>query len=153
MFHVERTIPVNPPVSGAPILSRSDVWRGLRLKAESPLDFVAAISRCEVLESGDNYLVREIFLRGEKVREKVSFDPETRVTFERLSGPVLGTIINEIVEDEDGALSLRFSFSLEAAGLRSGSPEEADFARTMKESYLSAVASTLAEIRERKTRR
>ncbi len=148
MFHVEKTIPVNSTgIEDQPVLSRGDVWRGLRQKAENPIDFVGAITRCEVLESGENYLLREIILRGEIVREKVTFDPQIRITFERLSGPVLGTILNEIIEDDEGALNLRFSFSLEAADLSPGSEEESAFAETMKESYLSALTSTLATIR------
>ena len=59
----------------------------------------------------------------------------------------MGTIVNEIIEDADGKLNLRFSFSLEVEGLSSGSPEENDFAESMKESYLTAITTTLATIR------
>jgi hypothetical protein len=92
--------------------------------------------------------VRDIVLRGEKMRELVTLEPETRVTFERLAGPVLGTIFNEIEEDAGGALSLRFSFKLKPEGIAPDSDAERDYARTMESDYMKAVDATLAAIRK-----
>ena len=145
MFHVERSLPVNPP--GAAPLTRAEVWHGLLMKAETPVDFVPAISSCEIAERGEGWLVRDVVLRGEAVRERVTYQPEHTVTFERLSGSVLGTIVNEIVEDAEGTLSLRFAFDLEPEGIIPGSAEEADFAATMGSGYGAAVETTLATVR------
>jgi acetylaranotin biosynthesis cluster protein L len=60
---------------------------------------------------------------------------------------VLGTILNEILEDDAGALALRFSFDLELEGVEAGSQAEQDYEATMKADYLKAVDATLSAIR------
>ena len=70
------------------------------------------------------------------------------VKFERTSGRVLGTILNEIIEDNDGDLALKFTFALAVEGLEPGSAAERDFAGQMEEGYLMAVAATLKAMRK-----
>lgn len=128
-------------------LTRAELWRGLVRKAEAPVEFVNAITDCRVLERGDDWLVREIVLRGDRVRERVTFDPEREVRFERITGPVAGTIVNRIERDERGRLSVRFTFRLEVDDLAPGSAAEARYAAQMKDSYLAAIRTTLARAR------
>lgn len=148
MFTLTRSISVNDASNpDFPVLNRDQVWKGLELKAENALPFVLQMTECNTIERGDNYLVRDIVLRGEPARERVTFYPKHRVQFERLSGSTLGTIKNEIEEDEHGALSLRFSFALEKEGIPPDSPAEEAHARQMEGDYLGAVQSTLTAIR------
>jgi hypothetical protein len=70
------------------------------------------------------------------------------VKFERVTGRVLGTILNEIIEDDDGDLALRFTFKLAVEGLPPGGAAESEFAATMEQGYLMAVAATLKAMRE-----
>lgn len=150
MIRFERGVPVNPPGSSS-TLSREDVWRGLVLKAENALPFVPSITHCEVVErEGPNQLVREIELNGERMRERVTFDPHRSVTFTRLSGSVMGTIKNVIDEDANGDLALRFAFELTLNGAAAGSAEEAAYAAKMENAYLAAVDATLGAIRKMK---
>src|SRR5713226_3467548 len=146
MIYVTNAVPVNEP--GEPALTRGDVWAGLVKKAENALPFVPAMTHCEVLERrGELEFDREIEFRGQHFIERITLEPETRVTFTRLEGEVLGTIANEIGEDEAGDLSLRFSFALVLKGVVPGSVEEAEYAEGMKGDYLKAVEATLAAIR------
>jgi hypothetical protein len=146
MISLSRSIAVNG--RGMPRLTRSDVFAGLKMKADNALPFVPAITHCEVVERrSDRQFVRDIELRGQKLRELVTLEPETRVTFERQAGPVLGTILNEIEEDGDGNLSLRFSFKLTLEGVAAGSDEELAYEETMQADYLKAVDATLSAIR------
>ncbi len=145
MFTVSRALPVNPP--GEPRLTRADVWRGLEMKANNALPFVPSISHCVVTErAGDREFVREIEFRGERSHERVTLEPEQRVTFERLDGRVGGRILNEI-EEEGGELQLRFTYALEIAGIAAGSEEERAYAAGMEADYLKAVEATLAAVR------
>ena len=146
MYHMSRSVPVNDDPH-EPRLSRSDVWRGLVLKAENALPFVPQMSRCEVLERGDNTLLRDITVFGEDARERITLFPEQRVRFERVRGRTLGTIDNEILEDERGELHLRFAFALETEGIPPGSPEEQQHFGATETAYLNAVNATLAAIR------
>lgn len=147
MFGLTRSIPVNDPSNpDLPVLDRGQVWRGLVLKAENALPFVAGMTQCDVIEREGNVLVRDVVFRGELGRERVTLYPEHRVQFDRLSGMTRGTILNEI-EDEDGVLALRFTFSLWREDMPHGSPEEQAYARQMENDYLGAVQSTLDAIR------
>lgn len=150
MFTVSRALPVNAPDQPAsePRLARSDVWRGLEMKANNALPFVPSITHCVVLErESDQAFVREIEFRGERSQERVTLEPELRVTFERLTGKVSGQILNEIEEDEQGELQLRFTYALEIDGIPAGSQEETDYAAGMEADYLKAVGATLAAVR------
>lgn len=146
MIYVTNAVPVNE--SGEPTLTRADVWAGLEKKALNALPFVPAMTYCEVLEQrGELEFDREIEFRGKRFTERITLEPQSRVTFTRLAGEVLGTIANELEEDESGRLSLRFSFALVLKGVVPGSPEEAEYAAGMKGDYLKAVEATLAAIR------
>ncbi len=145
MIYVTNAIPVN--AEGEPELTRSDVWSGLVMKADNALPFVPAMTLCEVLERrGEHEFDREIEFRGQRFTERITLEPESRVTFTRIAGDVLGTIANEI-EERDGELFLRFSFALVLKGVAPGSAEEADYAEGMKGDYLKAVEATLGAIR------
>jgi hypothetical protein len=141
MVHASRTIKVNDDPRQPP-LTRGLVWRGLVLKAENPLPFVPVISSCKVLERRDNVD------KGNTITEIVTFHPERTVKFERTSGRILGTILNEIIEDGDGDLALKFTFTLTIEGVAAGSAEEKEFAGQMESGYLMAVRATLDAMRK-----
>jgi Domain of unknown function (DUF1857) len=148
MVRASRTLKVNADPR-EPKLTHDLVWRGLMLKAENPLPFVPVITSCRIVErQGEGRFVREIVDRGDTITEVVSFDPQRVVKFERVSGRVLGTILNEIITDADGDLALKFTFELSIEGVASGSAEEREFAGQMEHGYLMAVAATLKAMRE-----
>jgi len=144
MFTLTHTIPVN---TEEPRLNRAQIWQGLLLKAENPVPFLDAMSACTVIDRGENWLLRDFTLRGEDMQERVTFEPQERVTFVRTKSSAMGTILNEIVEMEDGDMGLRFTFTLAVEGLADGSDAESEFADRMSKSYFQGVGSTLAEIR------
>jgi hypothetical protein len=146
MIDVSRRIDVNEP--GQPVLTRSDVWSGLERKARNALPFVPAMTYCQVTkEIGPQEFEREIEFRGERCHERITLTPEDNVVFERLDGSVLGTIRNQILEDEKG-LGLRFSFTLSLAGVPNGAPAEVEYGKVVEADYLKAVDATLAAIRK-----
>jgi hypothetical protein len=148
MVHASRTIKVNADPK-EPKLTRSLVWRGLVMKAENPLPFVPVITACRIVErQGDDRFVREIVDKGDTITEIVTLQPQRTVKFERTSGRVLGTILNEIADDGDGDLALKFTFRLSVEGIEPGSTAEHDFAGQMEEGYLMAVAATLKAMRK-----
>ena len=145
MIYVTHRLPVNEP--DQPHLTTEDLWRGLVAKAGDALPFVAAMSRCEVLERhSDTVFDRAISFRGQDFVERITLEEPRRVLFTRLSGPVLGTIANEIEGTDDG-LGLRFSFALVVSGVDGGSADESTYADGMTADYLQAVASTIDAVR------
>lgn len=145
MFRYERTIEVNDDPD-APQLTRHDVWLGLLKKAANALPFVPAMEKCELVEQGEGWLVRDIYLFGEELTERVTFEPERLVTFVRTKGRVPGVIINEILGEDDD-LRLKFGFELSADGIEDGSDAEAEYFAPTVPAYDGAVASTLAAMR------
>jgi len=150
MIFVTHQLPVN--VAGEPQLTRQDVWDGLVLKANNALPFVPSMTYCEVTERySDTIFDRDIALsigqgRGERFTERITLEQPHRVTFTRIAGPVLGTIVNEIEGAEDD-LKLRFSFALVVADVAGGSAEAQEYADSMTGDYLKAVAATLNAMR------
>jgi hypothetical protein len=148
MIYVSKEIPANADVrSGHPRLSRSDIWKGLVMKAENALPFVPGMAKCQVIERTANGLVRDIVFRGEDARERITFYPEQKVVFLRLSGNADGFIVNEVLGDEDD-LRLRFSFALQLVDAPSDSTKEREFREVMERDYLKAVDATLGAIRK-----
>ncbi len=145
MIFVSHALSVNEP--GQPHLDRGAVWDGLVRKANNALPFVPAMTACEVVDRhGPQEFDRDIEFRGQQFREKITLEEPHRVVFTRLSGPVLGTIANEI-EGPDDDLHLRFSFALTISGVLGGSEEEKSYAEGMTADYLKAVAVTLDAMR------
>jgi Domain of unknown function (DUF1857) len=145
MIYVSKEIAANAP--GHPKLSRSEIWKGLMMKADNALPFVPGMVKCDVIERTANGLVRDIVFRGEDARERITFYPEEKVVFIRLSGNADGFIVNEILGDGDD-LRLRFSFALQLVDVPSDSAKEHEFREVMERDYLKAVDATLAAIRK-----
>ena len=145
MIYVTKEVAANTP--GQPKLSRSDIWRGLVMKAENALPFVPGMAKCDVVSRSDNTIVRDIVFRGEDARERITLYPEEKVVFVRESGNVDGFIVNEILGD-DNNLRLRFSFALQLVDAPSDSAEEQEFRAIMERDYVKAVDATLGAIRQ-----
>jgi hypothetical protein len=139
MIFESHAVPVNEP--GAPRLDRAAVWDGLVRKANNALPFVPVISECTVVaRHRDTCFDRDVVIRGDNYQarityqERITLEEPHRVVFKRLSGPVLGTIANEI-EGEGDELQLRFSFAMIIVGAPGGSEQKRTFAQTMTADY------------------
>lgn len=150
MIYSTATVPVNP--AGETVLARAQVWAGLELKARDARLFLpeGLCTRCEVTEESATHFVREATIGGADLREIITLEPGRKVTFFQATGPREGAIVNELFEDEAGALQLRFYCYL---GLRDGAPggEEEQAEQTKFDSeqgYKAALLSTLTRTRE-----
>ncbi|WP_181923604.1 SRPBCC family protein [Streptomyces inhibens] len=109
MIRVDVTLPVNDPAApDQPALDRDQVWAGLLRKAENAVPFVPGMEACTVLERASDGLVREVVVKGEAIREDVTFTPKERVSFSRADDRAAWVIHNVIGEDAAGALTLTF---------------------------------------------
>jgi hypothetical protein len=145
VYQLSRTVPVNEP--GKVFLSRHDVWTGLMMKARNALPYVPQMQKCEVVEQDEDWLIRDIMLNNVPLRERVTFEPENRVIFERIGGVELGRIENIIGEDDKGNLTLTFAFGLTKQGIPEGTEAERTHFAPMEGAYLGAVAATLGAVR------
>lgn len=144
MKTVSYTLEVNPE-GVEPVLTASQVWKGLEMKANNALPFVPGMSRCDVISRSDNGLLRQISLPTGDYEERITFFPPVQVQFERVGSD--GFIQNTISESEKG-LWLTFTFSVPFAGAVEGSDEERVQVNEMRNNYIAAVVSTLKKVRE-----
>lgn len=149
MIYSTATVPVNTP--GEIELTREQAWRGLERKARDARLFLppGLCTRCDVTEESDTHFVREATIGGQDLREIIVLEPQTKVTFFQASGPREGAIVNELFEDANGDLQLRFYCYLGLRGKVPGGPEEqseqAQF--DSAQGYRAALLSTLARTR------
>jgi hypothetical protein len=150
MIYSAATVPVNP--EGEIKLTRAQAWAGLELKARDARLFLppGLCTRCDVVEESATHFVRDATIGGVDLREIVALEPQSKVTFFQAAGPREGAIVNELFEDEAGALQLRFYCYLGLRGKTPNGPEErAEQAQFDGETgYRAALLSTLKRTRE-----
>jgi hypothetical protein len=150
MIYSTAVVPVNP--EGETPLARGQAWAGLVLKARDARLFLppGLCTRCDVVEESATHIVREATISGGDLREIIVFEPESKVSFFQASGPREGVIINELFEDEAGALQLRFYCYVGLRGKEPGGAEEQAEQACMDgdKGYKSALLSTLKRTRE-----
>jgi hypothetical protein len=150
MIYSTATVLVNP--HGETKLTREQAWKGLELKARDARLFLppGLCTRCDVVEESATHFVREAIIAGSEIREIIALEPQSKVTFFQATGPREGAIVNELFEDETGALQLRFYCYLGLRGKEPNGPEEQ--AEQMQfdsdKGYKSALLSTLKRTRE-----
>jgi hypothetical protein len=150
MIYSTATVPVNP--DGETRLTRAQVWAGLELKARDAREYLppGLCTRCDVVEESATHFVREATIGGADLREIITLEPTSKVTFFQAAGPREGVIVNELFEDADGTLQLRFYCYLGLCGKEPGGPEEqAEQAQfDGDKGYKAALLSTLKRTRE-----
>ncbi|MCG2666665.1 SRPBCC family protein [Bradyrhizobium sp. GCM10023182] len=150
MIYSTATVPVN--LEGEATLTREQVWKGLELKARDARLFLppGLCTRCDVVEESATHLVREATIAGADLREIITLEPRSKVTFFQATGPREGAIINEIVENDAGELQLTFYCYLGLRGKQPDGPEEqAEQAQSDSDKgYRAALLSTLKRTRE-----
>jgi len=146
MYALSASIEVNP-AGVAPVLTLEQVWRGLVMKAENALPFVAAMEDCRIIERYPDGFLREIKLRGVVMRERITFTPYVEVFFERIDAQGYDGWITNLISQGPNGLLLTFTFSVGFPGVAPGSAEERAQGDAVRESYISAVTSTLQAVR------
>jgi hypothetical protein len=151
MIFSTATLPVNPP--GEPRLTREQVWAGLVMKARDARSFLPEgfCTKCTVVAEGEGFIVREAVILNEELTEIVTFVPQRKASFHQVKSPREGVIVNEILEDEAGALLLRFYAYLGLPGVAPGGDEERQAQAALdseERGYKAALRSTLARTRE-----
>ncbi|MBY4632810.1 AtaL-like protein [Rhizobium croatiense] len=150
MIYSTATVPVNP--EGEIPLTRAEAWQGLERKARDARLFLPAglCTRCDVVGESPTHFVREATIAGQDLREIITLDQQSKVTFFQATGPREGAIVNELFEDEDGQLQLRFYCYIGLRGKQPNGPEEqAEQAQFDGETgYKAALLSTLKRTRE-----
>jgi len=149
MIYSTATVAVNP--EGEVPLTRAQAWAGLVWKARDARLFLppGLCTRCDVVEESATHIVRDATIGGADLREIITFDQEHKVSFFQATGPREGVIVNELFEDETGALQLKFYCYTGLRGKEPNGPEEQAEQAWMDsdKGYQTALLSTLARTR------
>jgi hypothetical protein len=148
----EHLVQINDPLQ--PLLtevSRSQLWRGLLRRAESPAEFILGLQGAQIDErheaGGELQLARTLDFGSFKVRDRVRLAEGRSVTdIEAGAGYPAGRLTIRIEEHTSGGLFLRFTYeSFEPAG----SGEVDAIAQQLREqAYRSADIDTVWRIRD-----
>jgi len=142
---IEINDPLNPLIDR---LSREQLWRGLVLRAETPMDFVPHLDNCSILERGELGLSRELRYGELVVRDRVTFHPLHKVTYHvpQQEGIPESRLTMTIEEPEPDILFVRFVYD-------DGASEEQDAAEAFyndfrRSAYKESDIDTIRTIRE-----
>lgn len=146
-MYFEHIVVVNDPNHPVPPLSRVQLWRGLRRRAYSPLEFIEAADDCTIVEQGENWLLREIHFGQMSVRDRIEFLPQQAVHYhteanEQHAG---GKVSMVIEEPQAGVMCVRFVYQ---TPLPEQSPEEKHYASYVKKAYQQMDIESIRIIRE-----
>ncbi|GIZ51710.1 SRPBCC family protein [Noviherbaspirillum aridicola] len=142
---VEINDPLNPLIER---LSRTQLWRGLVRRAETPTAFVPWLNTCRILEKSEHRISRELHYGDLVVRDTVTFIPQRQVIYNvpaQESIPA-STLTMTIEEPEPEIFFVRFEYD-------DGASEAADNAEAFyndfrKSAYTESDIDTIRTIRE-----
>jgi len=105
--------PLNPLID---LLTREQLWSGLKLRAEDPAQFVIGLDSFQLLSRSETELVRELHFGHLTVRDHVTFTPMSHVRYEvEAAGEVpAATLITTIEEPVPEQLFVRFEYDTKA---------------------------------------
>ncbi len=142
---IEINDPLNPLIDR---LSREQLWRGLVLRAETPMDFVPYLDNCSILERDDLTLSRELRYGDLIVRDLVTFEPLYQVTYHVPSQKDIpeSRLTMTIEEPEPDILFVRFLY--DDGGGEQEDAAEAFYNDFRRSAYKESDIDTIRIIRE-----
>ena len=150
MIYSTATVPVNAP--GLTPLTHAQAWAGLVEKARNATLFFppGECTRSEVVEESASHLMREATILGDDLTEIITFEADRKITFFQAVSPREGAIVNELYEDQNGDLQLRFYCYIGLRGKTPNGPEEQAAQAWMDsdKGFKAAIHSTLRRTRE-----
>ncbi len=102
-------------------LGRTQLWRGLVLRAESPTLFMPHLDACEIINRTEGTVERALRYGEIVIHDVVTYTPEERVQYDVPAQTDISAsrLLMTIEEPDEGRLFVRFSYDdglLEASG-------------------------------------
>ncbi len=128
-------------------LTREQVWRGLKQKAENPLLFVYALDDFKVLSRGPDSIARELRFGQVRIRDRITFMPPDRLRQDiEPSGDIPGaSLLMTIESPAPEQLFVRFEY--ETRPRAGAAPADAMLEDFVKQAYLEADRDAIRSIR------
>ncbi|MGE5339706.1 MAG: SRPBCC family protein [Gemmatimonadota bacterium] len=148
----EHLVQVNDPLMPLlPQLTREQLWQGLVLRAEQPMQFVLGLSGCEIhsrsKDADETTLARTLDFGSFAVHDRVVLTPRQRSQTRTDAGPTWprSRLTITIEEPQPEQLFLRFLYEFEGPDETGQMAAETDELR--RQAYRSADLDTVARIR------
>lgn len=128
-------------------LTRDELWRGLMMRAESPLLFVMALDECSILARDAHTLRRELRFGSVTLRDRVSFlaPHQVRYDIEANADSPAASLVMTIEEPEAGQLFVRFAY--QTGPDSADSESEGPYDGFVKQAYVQSDIDTVRTIR------
>ncbi|MES2535804.1 MAG: SRPBCC family protein [Pseudomonadota bacterium] len=116
---VEINDPLNPLIDP---LTRNQLWRGLKLRAEDPKMFVPHLDACDILSRAPDMMERELRYGELRIRDRVTFLPQLQIHYHVPAQKDIpaSNLKMTIEEPQPGLLFVRFEYDSNAAGAAEG---------------------------------
>ena len=136
--------PLNPLVDP---LTRDQLWRGLKRRAESPKEFILALDAADITMHRENSLARTLTFGHLMIRDQVTFSPQHDVRYDIEASAEVpgGTLVMTIEEPAEEQLFVRFAYDTRA--IEGGPPREAYYDEYLKQAYVEADVDSILTIR------
>lgn len=129
-------------------LTREQLWRGLVLRAESPISFVLGLDSCRVLERYPDGLRRELRFGELRVFDRVTYDALQSVRYDTdAQGEMAAASLTMSIE-EPAPMNLFVRFEYDIGGHVAETPVDAMYDDFRKSAYEEADIDTIARIRQ-----
>lgn len=142
---IEINDPANPLI--AP-LTREQLWRGLVLRAESPMLFVPHLDQCEIAIQADATLARVLRYGSVVIHDRVMFKAQEMIRYEvpAQTDIAASSLSMTIEEPQPGVFFVRFEYD-DATPDAAGS-ENAYYNEFRRSAYCEADIDTIRIIRQ-----
>jgi hypothetical protein len=127
-------------------ISRTQLWRGLQIRAEFPRTFLPWMDACQVERKADGSLHRELRFGARIIHDRVLFEIGQAVHVEVIDGVSGGRFLHSmrIEEPVPGELFLRFTYE----ALSAEHHADCDEAETLREAYRQTDLDTVFRLRQ-----
>ncbi|MGS0741829.1 SRPBCC family protein [Glaciimonas sp. GG7] len=143
---IEINDPLNPLID---LLTIEQLWRGLVLRAEQTMLFVAHLDECRIVEKSVDSVTRELRYGKLVIRDVVHYLPQLQVRYQvPAQADIAGSSLTMTIEQpQPDALYVRFSYADEAPEAEPDSDEEM-YNEFRRSAYLASDIDTIRVIRE-----
>lgn len=143
MLKFEHIIQVNDPDSDIPLLTRTQLWEGLVLRARRPDKFNNSL-KVTIDEFSEEEFERIIDVGGDRFYERVRLYPDHSIHTQTMEEyeQIDAESITELEEPEEGYLFVRFRYRREVEDA-----ESVNIAEHLKSAYLQTDRDAIALIR------
>ncbi len=144
MLEFQHTVRVNDTSIDAFVVTRSQLWQGLLLRAQSPNKFNAALL-CESSDIDSNRFIRRITAGNAEFTEQVTLHPESKIETTTLpsNNNLVAESSTQIEEPEPGMLFVRFNYRRDLETSTDG----VNVAEYLKAAYVQLDREAIALIR------